>query len=194
VDEPAGHSRFHALFEAHHRAVFAYALRRTSSATDAEEVAAETFAIAWRRRDDVPAGNEARPWLLGTARRVLANQRRGAERRARLTLRLRERRETASASSPGDTAVLEALAQLKPEDQELLRLVAWEELGNAEIAAVLGITANAVAIRLHRARARFARELSLIRGTDSAKGLGTIRTSGGVEGSMPDRRRPEKTA
>ena len=53
-----------------------------------------------------------------------------------------------------------ALASLSPADQELLRLVAWEELGNQQIAAVLGITPNAVAIRLHRARARFADALA----------------------------------
>ena len=52
---------------------------------------------------------------------------------------------------------------------EIIRLVAWEELGNQAIAAVLGITPNAVAIRLHRARARFADALA--RESTSATGL-----------------------
>jgi DNA-directed RNA polymerase specialized sigma24 family protein len=47
-------------------------------------VIAETFLTAWRRLDDVPAGDEARLWLYGVARRMLANQRRGARRRSSL--------------------------------------------------------------------------------------------------------------
>jgi hypothetical protein len=49
---------------------------------------AEVFLIAWRRLDDVPFGNEARPWLFATARRVLANQGRANARRRRLSEKL----------------------------------------------------------------------------------------------------------
>ena len=59
-----------------------------------------------------------------------------------------------------DRPAFAALGSLSPADQEILRLVAWEELGNQAIAVVLGITPNAVAIRLHRARARFADALA----------------------------------
>jgi RNA polymerase sigma-70 factor (ECF subfamily) len=48
--------------------------------------------------------------------------------------------------------VAEAMARLRPDEAELLRLWAWEQLGPAEIAAVLDLTPNAVSIRLHRAR------------------------------------------
>jgi RNA polymerase sigma-70 factor (ECF subfamily) len=57
---------------------------------------------------------------------------------------------------------MEALSRLSDADQELLRLVAWEELDHAEIAQVLGVSVNAVAIRLHRARARF--EQAMVKG------------------------------
>ena len=73
-----------------------------------------------------------------------------------------------------DSPALRALAALSAADQELLRLVAWEELGNTDIAVVLGITQNAVAIRLHRARARFAQAL---------KGQSPIRTQVDVTGT-----------
>jgi RNA polymerase sigma-70 factor (ECF subfamily) len=55
--------------------------------------------------------------------------------------------------------VQEQLAQLRVEDQELLRLAAWEELPHDQIATVLGISVNAVGIRLHRARNRLGRRL-----------------------------------
>ena len=56
----------------------------------------------------------------------------------------------------GDPALADALARLRPAEQELLRLWAWEDLAPADIALVLGTTTNAVNIRLHRARRRLA--------------------------------------
>ena len=58
-----------------------YALRRTDNTDDAADVLAETFLVAWRRPDEIPPGPQARLWLYGTARRVLANQRRAERRR-----------------------------------------------------------------------------------------------------------------
>ena len=76
-------------------------------------------------------------------------------------------------------AVLLALGRIPPRCQELLRLIAWEDLSHAEAAAVLGISVNALTIRLHRARARF--EAALV------KGSGGWRTWPWVKGS-PSRR------
>jgi RNA polymerase sigma-70 factor (ECF subfamily) len=59
-----------------------------------------------------------------------------------------------AAGNVGPSGVLDALTALRPEDQEILRLAAWEDLGPAEIAIVLGCSANAAALRLSRARKR----------------------------------------
>jgi RNA polymerase sigma-70 factor (ECF subfamily) len=174
-----GSADFAALFDAHHAAVLAYALRRAPSVSDAEDAAAETFAIAWRRRDDLPF--EPRPWLYGVARRVLANQRRGSLRWSRLRARLAGTAAPTATTTDGGPAT-EALARLRQDDQELLRLVAWEELSHAEIAVVLEISVNAVAIRLHRARRRFAEEFRRIR-EDEMKGSASSRTSVSVKGT-----------
>jgi Sigma-70 region 2 len=72
--------RFERLYLAHVDRAHRYALRRAPH--DAEEIVSETFLIAWRRSADVPS--DALPWLLGVARRVLANRRRGEQRRAAL--------------------------------------------------------------------------------------------------------------
>ncbi len=155
---PSDAARFAALFEDHHPVVLAYAARRSATEADAEDIAAETFAIAWRKIAVVPA--EPLPWLYGTARRVLANHRRAGTRYARLPWHIGD--DTPSPMLAGedrDTPALTALGRLPAPDQELLRLVAWEELGNIAIAEVLGISVNAVAIRLHRARRRFAEAL-----------------------------------
>ena len=57
--------RFAVLFEGTHLALLAYAVRRVADAADAADVVAETFLVAWRRLDDVPTGEGARPWLFG---------------------------------------------------------------------------------------------------------------------------------
>jgi DNA-directed RNA polymerase specialized sigma24 family protein len=112
-DEPGlDERRFRLLFDSHRRTVLGYALRRLDDPEDAADVAAETFLVAWRRLDDVPAGDDARPWLLGVARRVLANQRRGA--RVGLADRLRGelagRAVALDAPTGTDLAVRRALA------------------------------------------------------------------------------------
>ena len=182
---PAGPSRlarFDALFTEHQRHVLAYAMRRAPSPADAEDIAAETFAIAWKKLEAVP--DEALPWLYAVARRVLANHRRGLTRRERLTalLRVDDVPTPLHAGEDEDGPAFRALATLSPADQEVLRLVAWEELGNQAIAQVLGITPNAVAIRLHRARTRFQDALTKIRAGD-LKYPATSRTSGEVKGT-----------
>ena len=174
--------RFHDIFDAHHERVLAFALRRTPTRADAEDAAAETFTVAWRRLGDVP--DEALPWLFGVARRVIANQRRGRSRRAALGLRLfRRDRVEDERFGEAEGPAIAALSRLGEQDQELLRLVAWEELTHTQIATVLGISVNAVAIRIHRARKRFADTLAE---PEDVKGPGISRTSGQATGTMPD--------
>jgi RNA polymerase sigma-70 factor (ECF subfamily) len=177
-------ARFDALFTELQRPVLAYAMRRTKALADAEDVAAETFIIAWRKFDAIPAA-EPLPWLYAVARRVLANHRRGLGRRERLAalLQVQDVPTPMRAGEDLDGPAFTALSSMPAADQELLRLVAWEELGNQQIAAVLGITPNAVAIRLHRARARFAEALARQTREDDLKHLDPSRTSTDVKGT-----------
>lgn len=153
---------FAAVYAKNYQPLLGYALRRCQSPEDAADVVAETFTVAWRRADDLPPGDEARLWLYGVARRVVANHLRGERRHSIKTAMLRDELASASAAAParlGDTPVAQAFGKLRDADRELLGLVAWEGLGNAEIATVLGCSRNAVSVRLHRARKRFARVL-----------------------------------
>lgn len=181
---PSRLARFDKLFTAYQRPVLAYAMRRTPNVADAEDVAAETFTIAWRKFEAIPTA-EPLPWLFGVARRVLSNQRRGRGRRERLAalLRVDDVPTPMRVGEDHDGPVFSALATLSATDHEVLRLVAWEGLGNAAIAQVLGITPNAVAIRLHRARARFADALSRMGDGDDLKYPSHTRTSMDVKGT-----------
>jgi RNA polymerase sigma factor (sigma-70 family) len=160
---------FRRLYLAHLDLVHRYVANRRWDAPDAGDVVAEVFAVAWRRRDDLPADEgRQRAWLLGVARRVLADHRRSDRRRRRLVQRLAGEEEARDlpgrdgADGPAGALAdrLEmALGRLSERDQELLRLLAWDELPRAEVAAALGCTVNALNIRVHRALRRLARQL-----------------------------------
>ena len=136
-----------------------YALRRVDEPADAADVVAETFLVAWRRLGDVPEGEAARGWLLGVARRVPANHRRGERRRDGLADRLAREVMAVPVERDGHEVVRRALARLGDEDRELLLLAGWEGLAPAEIAKATGTLAVTVRSRLHRARRRLRAEL-----------------------------------
>lgn len=142
------------MFQENHRALLSYALRRVSDPADAADVIAETFTTAWRRIEDVPDGARARLWLFGVARRVLANHHRSQRRRDALADRLRDTLAEVVVREPADSGLAQALVRLRDDDRELLRLLAWEQLTQEEIAVVLGLSRPAVRVRLHRARRR----------------------------------------
>ncbi|MFF5288478.1 RNA polymerase sigma factor [Paractinoplanes globisporus] len=149
---------FRRVYAATFEPLLAYALRRVEQPADAADVVAETFLVAWRRRREIPAEGEARLWLYGVARRVLANHHRGGVRRERLGQRLRQRLSESSPDPatevPERLAVRAALARLGELDREVLMLTVWEGLEPREAAAVLDVSAAAVRTRLSRARAR----------------------------------------
>jgi RNA polymerase sigma-70 factor (ECF subfamily) len=137
-------------------------LARRTDADTADDVLADTLLVCWRRLDDVPHGDEALPWAYAVARHALANAERGARRQRRLAYRITvvdPPSEVAPEEDAPDERVARALARLRPDEAELVRLWAWEQLGPAEIATVLDLTANAVSIRLHRARGKLRRLL-----------------------------------
>jgi len=139
-------------------------VRRRASAEIADDVMSDTLLVLWRRLDDVIDGGEL-PFCLGVARRSLANQLRSNDRRGRLFGRLtsttpRDAFETQPAEAVADHPELrQALAQLPLGDREVLTMWAWDHLEARDIAEILGITPNAAAIRLHRAKQRLSEKL-----------------------------------
>jgi RNA polymerase sigma factor (sigma-70 family) len=149
--------RFERVFDENLRAVYAYVLRRAGPG-EADDAVAEVFLVAWRRIDHVPF--DAKPWLLGVARRVLANQRRASARRASLHARTRSEAAAAPVERPDVPPVLRALGAVSARDREILMLVAWDGLSVEEAATVIGCSRGAAKVRFHRAKRRLARALA----------------------------------
>ncbi len=158
-DDAGRRERFEALYTDEYASIYGYVYRRLHyAASEVPDLVAEVFSVAWRRLDDLPHGGEARLWLYGLARHLLANHRRGSHRRVRLQSRLRREVSTGVrvnvAADPADAWLADAIERLPDAYREALRLVSWEGCTHAEAAQILGCSVNAVALRLHKAKAR----------------------------------------
>jgi RNA polymerase sigma-70 factor (ECF subfamily) len=151
-------AEFETLFRDTRAPLLAYLTRRAPS-EDAADLLAEVYLVAWRRRADLPRGEERRLWLYGVARRLLAEHHRSSLRRV-------DPEGGAGEPDPSDgpreddrrgEAVRRALETLSDLDRELITLTTWDRLSPADAARVVGITAGTARVRLHRARARLAR-------------------------------------
>lgn len=157
-------ARFTSMFERHYNEVLAYCARR-STRSDADDIAAEVFAVAWRRIEEIDL-ETVRPWLYGIARGVMSNRWRSLKRQDRLTAKVASLAPI-STDDPDvvivrraqDAEVVAVLRLLNPPDQEILMLAAWEELTAPEIAVALDISTSAAEQRLHRAKRRFAKKM-----------------------------------
>ena len=144
--------RFTTMYDECRQRVWAYAASRAGRQI-ADEVVSETFAIAWRRFDDLP--DPALPWLFGVARNVLRENVRAEIRRESMQAELRSWAESDHAEQVADRlAVIKAMATLSEDEREILILVAWQGLTPREAAKVVGCTPAAFRVRLHRARTR----------------------------------------
>lgn len=156
--------RFTAVYRSHCAQVERYVMRRVH-ADAVPDVVAEVFLTAWRRAEDIPHAS-ALPWLYGVARRVLANDRRARQRRADLVDLLAGRPEQQAGCATDEVVtrmdLARAVRELSAGDQEVLRLVLWEELTLPEAAVALGCSTVAARVRMHRARRRLRRRLEAV--------------------------------
>jgi len=157
----AGEVDFPAWYRRTSPRVYAY-VRRYCADDDCDDVIAEVYLVAWTRLAELPA--DAMPWLIGTARNVLANSWRARSRRGRLTSELAGLNDLAAAD-PASLAVertdlLRAISRLSADDQEVLLLAGWDGLDSSGLATVLGCSLAAARARLSRARRRLADRLN----------------------------------
>jgi RNA polymerase sigma-70 factor (ECF subfamily) len=158
---------FEDAFEAEFAPLHRYLARRLG-ASAADDLAAETFAVAFRNWDRLDPARPVRPWLYGIA----ANLVRHHWRKERRMLRAYARTGVDPVFAEEDEAVervdaevrrrelAAALAALRREEREILLLNAWAELTNSEIAAVLDLPLGTVKSRLSRTRERLRNQLS----------------------------------
>ncbi|POM24898.1 RNA polymerase sigma factor YlaC [Actinomadura rubteroloni] len=158
IDASRGHpERFAAVFDRHYAEIHRYVDRRLG-ADAADDIAAETFLVAFRKRASFDGRASARPWLYGIATRLVSRHRRDEMRRYRALARLHaadtenhDERVTDIVTAAG-AGLAPALGKLAHGDRDVLLLVALADLSYPEVAAALGIAYGTVCSRLNRAR------------------------------------------
>ena len=156
---PAPTDPFVAVYTEHLPAVSRYLARRVDRA-DVDDLAADVFAIAWRRRETVTPGEEL-PWLYRIASFQVANHRRRLAARASVLglLSVPDSAPSAESLVTADAELARAWSAIAPRDREVLALVVLDDLSVTDAAIALGVSANAVSIRLHRAKKALAAQL-----------------------------------
>lgn len=154
---------FEEIFDRHFDALHRYLARRAGR-QHADDLTSQTFVVAFERRTRFRLdASDARPWLLGIATKLLANDRRAEQRRLEAVGQLsgdaRHTLSPASSALDSDGDVARALAKLDVAQRDVLLLHAWGELSYEEIADALGIPVGTVRSRLARARANLRAEL-----------------------------------
>jgi RNA polymerase sigma-70 factor (ECF subfamily) len=152
---------FAVLYDRYAASLYRFAYRRVGPEA-AEDVVADTFLVAFRRRQQYDVARpDARPWLFGIVTKEIARRRRSEQARYRALARAAEEstvdghadRVAAGVSAQAARASLAAaLARLSPGDRDVLLLIAWGDLTYEEVAQALNIPVGTVRSRLNRAR------------------------------------------
>jgi RNA polymerase sigma-70 factor (ECF subfamily) len=157
---------FEAVFEADFASLHRYLARRVGAAA-ADELAAETFAVAFRNWDRLDPERPGRPWLYGIAANLMRHHWRKERRMLRAYARsgvdpVLADEDAAAERADADSRHRElaaALAGLRRDEREILLLHAWAELTDSEIADAVGLPLGTVKSRLSRARERLRNQL-----------------------------------
>ena len=175
--------RFAVLFDRHAQHIYRYVARRAGPQV-ADDVVAETFLVAFAKRDRHDLAHpDARPWLYGIATNLVGQHHRDEARQYRMSQATvadpavdgHAARVAADVTAQATRPLLyAALAALPPGDRDVLLLIAWEELTYREVSRALDIPVGTVRSRLHRARAQTRRVLA---GTDAAATYEEITTN-----------------
>lgn len=151
---------FKVMYDRHFDSVARYCLRRLPEHS-AQDAVSEVFLTAWRRLGDMPSGDESLPWLYGVAKNVVRNIDRSSRRSLRLSAKVKAQPsypepspEVQLVRNEKDEALVAALERLKPSDQEVLRLRAYEGLSMKQISVAVGCSEEAAKKRVSRALSR----------------------------------------
>lgn len=152
--------------------VLRFCARRVTT-EQAEDAAAETMAIAWRRFEEMPRGRgDQRAWLFTTARNLMLRRARDESRRHALAVRIGSGQASAVPGADGEAAARVDLGRawrlLSERHQEALALTVWDGLTAPEAAAVLRISPVAYRLRLSRARSALRAHLGIATTTRSS--------------------------
>lgn len=171
MSEESVTARFSAFYADHYALVLRACRRRLPSLVAAEDAASEVFRVAWSKYPE--DGDPGIAWVYAIVRNVVGDEYRRNARQLLLSEKIAARvADRLEGTREPDFDLRRALLRLRESDRELLFMAYWEDLSGPQLAEVLGITVQAVWVRLNRARLALRRELGAASGP--ARGEGTV--------------------
>jgi RNA polymerase sigma-70 factor (ECF subfamily) len=165
---------FEALFDRHFRAIFRFLCGRVGPEL-AEDLASETFVVAFGRRDSYDhSRDDARPWLYGIAANLLHEHRRAEERHLRAYGRMTDEYASTADQTPEhlDPELSAALLELSHEERSLILLLAWADLTYEQLADALDVPVGTIRSRVSRVRSKLSALLMPVNARVEASGSG----------------------
>ena len=143
---------FHVFYSRYHSLLLGVAQQRLVGMSSAEDVVAEAFAIAWSHYRE--GGELTLPWLYQVLRNLIGNEYQRVARANQLYERIGRLTGDSAFPIASDDAldIRRCLSYLREEDRDIIYMAYWEDLDRTEIAAILGISAVSLRVRLLRAR------------------------------------------
>ena len=146
--------------------VHAFCVRSLASRADAEEATAQVFVNAWRGRSGFDAGRGSLAgWLLGIARRAVADQYRAAEREQAVLAALEQAQPPEPEPTPDELVdrllVTDAMAQLRPEQRRAVGLAFYDGLTHEQVASAMGLPLGTAKTHIRRGLAVLRRRLEV---------------------------------
>lgn len=159
--------RFEQMFNSNAHSVRAFIWRRSNgldiAISSVDDIEADVWSIAWSRRDSAPNDTELElAWIFQITRHVLANHIRKSDTRRKISNTLDPQEITELAADALlllDEEISGVFGVLNASEREVMALTVWESLKPGQIAIVLGVSPNAVSIRLNKARKKIANYL-----------------------------------
>jgi RNA polymerase sigma-70 factor (ECF subfamily) len=168
-DDAKKRAKFELFFRENYRWLRRYVARRVPDSR-VDDIVATSFIVAWKKFEKV--NEPSLPWLVQIAHYEVSNAARKSNRAVnQIEIVVFENVPDTPDDQFDGSAIRQALACLDPSDQELLRLVHWDELSRNEISDVLGLTPNAVNVRYHRALKKLENEMSFVDEPPTQKGV-----------------------
>jgi RNA polymerase sigma factor (sigma-70 family) len=167
---------FEVLFDHHFRAIFRFLQGRVGVQL-AEDLASETFMVAFRRRRSYDRSRaDARPWLYGIATNLLREHRRAEERHLRAYARMTDEYASVPGQTPEhlDPGLSAALLELSHEERSLILLLAWADLTYEELAHALDVPVGTIRSRISRVRSRLSALLMPVNASVEASGSSLV--------------------
>lgn len=175
---------FTALYNAQFDRVYRYLRYRWGNPVLAEDLAAEVFSRAWRKRDTLLPGDAATGWLFTTARHLVADHYRRGPDALPLDTVPPERHPRGAPPEVGvllderSALVRRAVAGLGDRERAVVELHFVADLRHREIAQALGTSEGNVAKILHRTLRRLRAALAHEEVTDEQPTGQTVHATG----------------